>query len=815
MPETPAICPRCADSAWDRGESLGTFFSKLIDGSDFPARWNCGTWTLPVGCLHIVSDFLTFCAYFAIPLMIAFYLIRRRDGIPFPKVAALFAAFIMLCGAGHLIEVLIFWWPVYRLAGLVKLATATVSVITAIVLYRLLPAALELPAMSRVNAQLREEVVQRTAAERAATVADAYTRAILNNTTTVSIIATDPSGVITLFNRGAEQLLGFTADEAVGKLQAEQFHDRAELAERCQAAALPIPTEVSRLTALVVLTAPRSGVERDWTYITRTGERRLVTLTTSRLTDDDGVSLGYLSVAADVTQQRAREHELRKLAIVASKTINAVVIADRHRRVEWVNDSFTKMTGYHLDEVRGRTPGHFLQGPDTNRKTVEAIRAALDAGHVYQGEIFNYDKSGRGYWQALTITPVASPTGEPEGFISVQTDITEIRTALSAADEANRAKSEFLANMSHEIRTPMTAIIGFSEVLTDEIEDPESRGMIESIHRNGLHLLAVINDILDLSKIEAGHVNLRLEQVPVAQTVQDVVDALSIRAVAKSLKLCMQLDANAPDLFRTDVTRFRQILVNLIGNALKFTEAGGVTVYVREMQYTAADRRLAVDVIDTGIGIPLEKQANLFRPFQQVDGTLTRQHGGTGLGLAISRRLAESFGGAIELQSAPGRGSCFTFISGPLDVEEALPAPHGPTTGDKQSTIQGLRIALISSGSDCRKAAEWILRRAGAELTSIVPLFANPHGQPAPSTFDVVLVDLSSDREDCLELAEVLSAASPSAVVVALTPPGIRFDGPAVSPSRFDAELAWPITAARLLPLVSPRVSGKSLAEVP
>lgn len=664
-------CSECATAPWERSESLPTFFSRLTDTSDFPARWYCGTWSGPLGWLHIVADLLIFAAYFAIPTLIAFYMWRRRDNIPFPMVGGLFAAFILLCGTGHLMDALIFWWPAYRLSGLLKLATALVSVTTVAVLVKLLPAALELPGIARMNEQLLREAEQRTVAERTAALEKSNKLAILEGTSSIAIIATDADGLVTMYNHGAERLLGYGAEDVIGRRSVVDFHDAAEL-QAILSGQSAVPSESDDTTQALLRLAEQEHIStRDWTYITSTGERRTVRLTASRLRYEDNTTNGYLFVATDVTAQRAQEHELRKLAIVARKTINAVVIADRNRRVVWVNDSFTRMTGYTMDEVRGRTPGHFLQGPETNRKTVDAMRAALDAGEVFQGEIFNYAKSGEGYWQALTITPVHSPSGEPEGFISVQTDITETRRALDRAAEANRVKSQFLANMSHEIRTPLTAIIGFSELLQSEVTEPEQADMAETIHRNGEQLLDIINDILDLSKIEAGQLRITEEPTEPVQIVSDVVQVLSIRAQARDLSLTLDVAPDVPETVQTDGGRFRQIAMNLIGNAIKFTDVGGVTVRLQRHRLSRCEFRLVLHVIDTGIGIPSDLQHRLFQPFQQLDGSATRRHGGTGLGLSISRQLAEALGGSIQFESTPGKGSRFSFISRVFTVSES------------------------------------------------------------------------------------------------------------------------------------------------
>ncbi|MCC7082434.1 MAG: response regulator [Burkholderiales bacterium] len=413
-----------------------------------------------------------------------------------------------------------------------------------------------------------------------------------------------------------------------------------------------------------------------------------------------------VGVITDLTERRRVEMALReseaqanRLALVASRTQNAVIITDARGRIEWVNEGFTRLTGYELGEVTGRVPGRMLQNEETDPQTVAHIAACMGRGEPFQVEIVNQSKDGRRYWLAIDAQPICDRSGNLTNFIAIESDISErkkveeeLRQAKIVAEAASRAKSEFVANMSHEIRTPMNGVLGMTELLLDSDLSERQRRFAQTIRNSGEALLNIINDILDFSKIEAGRMELDCSPFDVRAVVEETAELLAARAHSKGVELACNIASDVPVGVEGDAGRLRQVLTNLIGNAVKFTESGEVVVAVKRIDDPAGSSdscTLELSVTDTGIGMSEEARARLFQPFSQADGTTTRRYGGTGLGLAISRQLVELMGGEIALESEPGKGSRFWFRLA-LRISAALPEDLAVS-----ESLRGLRVLIV------------------------------------------------------------------------------------------------------------------------
>ncbi len=390
------------------------------------------------------------------------------------------------------------------------------------------------------------------------------------------------------------------------------------------------------------------------------------------------------------------------------------------------------------------------------------------------------------------------------------------RLAMHKATEANRAKSEFLANMSHEIRTPLNAILGFADLLLGDSSDldAERREQLQTISSSGKHLLTLINDVLDLSKVEASQSQFTQETTDPNRVLVEVMSLLRVKAVQKGITLDYEWRTPAPEAIVTDEPRLRQILVNLVGNAVKFTELGGVRVVAAIENADSDEPMLRIDVLDTGIGIPADKLEDVFRPFVQADASVTRKFGGTGLGLAICRRIAEAMKGSVTVTSKVGQGSCFTLRlptgnlvgvatnSRPVcDGLQAHTAAAGrETDGAPAATtgLKGMRVLVVEDGETNRRLISLVLRRAGVEVE-----MAN-NGQEGVDAalaceFDAILMDMQMPVMDGYTAASRLRTAGFAGPIIALTAHAMKGDEERCLEAGCSDYLTKPIEAPRLL----------------
>jgi PAS domain S-box-containing protein len=429
---------------------------------------------------------------------------------------------------------------------------------------------------------------------------------------------------------------------------------------------------------------------------------------------------------------------------------DTLVVTDVEGRIQTVNRAAERLLGYSGEELVGQLLGVVLVD-----EAVLPERSAPDRPSQprHREQIYRA-KDGREIPVLFSAAPIQGVEGSVRGFACVAVDITErkqvereLHDAKEAAEAANLAKSQFLANMSHEIRTPMNGVLGMTELLLGtDLTDRQQR-YAQTAHSSAEKLLTVLNDILDLSRIEAGHLTLAPTVFDLETLVQDVVDLLAVSARGKGLGLSRAVDAGVPRSLRGDPVRLRQILVNLAGNAVKFTESGGVSIRVSSVPELPGVHQVRFDVADTGCGITEADLARLFHPFSQVDSTAARKHGGTGLGLAISRQLVELMGGELGVDSTPGRGSTFWF-SVPLEPSAARPTAPAPVPDFEASVgpVSGC-ILLAEDNRVNRELAQEMLEALGNLVVSVED-GAQAVAAWAEKDFDLVLMDCQMPRMD-------------------------------------------------------------------
>jgi len=553
------------------GVSMIELLHWLLSHENFMPHGHCYLWQPGTLWLNVGSDALIAGSYFAIPVAICYFM-RRRLAPRIAWIQLMFAAFILLCGATHVLEIWTVWNPVYRLAGALKLLTGVVSFATLLALIRIMPSALAL----KTPGQLQAEVDARTGELNA-----------LNAQLHAEIAARD----------AAER------QEATSRQRSEAEKQRAEYT----------------LAMLSALQGHQDAL-------------------------------------------RASEARLQKIADAIPATISYWDLGGICRFANRTHSTRLRLTS---EEMLGRTIVE-IYGEEFARDTREHAEAALRGEH----RVFDYSllsASGDRYHTQQEYVPNWEG-GAVVGFYAMATDITDRRraeeqleAAKEAAEAASIAKTEFLANMSHEIRTPLNGVVGMTGLLLKTDLDLEQREFAEIARSSGNGLLALINDILDLSKIEAGGLELEHVEFDLRGVVDEAVDAVALTATEKHLELIIDVDLGCSNLFYGDPLRLRQILLNLLSNAVKFSEKGDVTLDVSQSPAPGGRFMLEFSVRDQGIGLSPEQIGKLFRPFSQADASTTRKHGGTGLGLSICRKLVEAMGGNISVESEPGRGASVRF----------------------------------------------------------------------------------------------------------------------------------------------------------
>lgn len=560
-------------------------------------------------------------------------------------------------------------------------------------------------------------------------------------------IIRDKDANVIWMNEAAERILGYTLSEmkgkAFGNVLIGEETDTAVHMTAVEKVKNKQPYEVE-------LKVYRKDHKPIWAFFTN-----------SPLLNELGDVDRQITVVVDVSDRKKAEEEAKMLSLVASNTTSGVVINDANGKVEWINNAFEKITGYSLQDVKGKHLGDTLKGELTDVSIIERSRELSRNKQSFEVDLLAYRKDGEPLWISVINSVILTSDGEVDKYIEVIIDITakkkvevELIAAKEKAVQLSRAKDMFISVMSHEIRTPLNAVIGMATLLSEDTADDSQKENLSILKFSADNLMSLINDLLDFTKIETGNVTLEKANVDLRKVVNGVANSLQFKANEKNIYIKQNIAAKVPQFIIGDSARLIQILLNLVSNAVKFTHTGGVNIDIEVLEENDKSVRMRFAVSDTGIGIASDKLNTIFESFKQAEEDTTRKYGGTGLGLAISKRLVELHDSRIHVDSALGKGSTFWFT---LTFNKAN---TNTISDNKMEMGLNLNVLVVDDNQINRILVNKVLQRWGTKVD-----FAE-NGQQAidkvesNKNYDVVLMDVHMPIMGGLEATEKLRAKS-------------------------------------------------------
>lgn len=579
---------------------------------------------------------------------------------------------------------------------------------------------------------------------------------VLNAASEVSVIATDVSGIITVFNKGAEKLLGYTAEEMVGKSTSAKIHLEEEILLRSQELSGKYRTTVEGLRSLVYK-AEREGSEiSEWTYRKKDGTLFPVSLVVTTIRDVHNAIIGYLGVASDLSAQKKAEEELfmQRARLLAFVEHAPAAVAMFDKDIKYLAISHRWLEEYRLvgQDIIGKSHYEVFPGIDDSWKEIHQ-RSLNGAVVTKEEETWRPPGWTQDQYLKWEVRPWYQFDGSVGGIMIFTQDITEmairreeLKQAKIQSEQASIAKSEFLANMSHEIRTPLNGVIGFTDlVLKTKMTDTQKQ-YLGIVNQSANALLSIINDILDFSKIEAGKLELDVDKGDIYEIVSQSADIISFPVQSKGLEMLLNIPSDLPRFVWVDEIRLKQVLINLLSNAAKFTENGEIELKIEILKYKPVESEHIMcrfSVRDTGIGIREDKQNKIFEAFLQEDGSTTKKYGGTGLGLTISNKLLGMMGSRLRLKSIPGVGSTFFFD---------LAMRSEPGEAIEWENLDSIkRVLIVDDNDNNRVILAEMLRLLKIESDQASNGFDALNILAKGETFDAVLMDYHMPYQDGLE----------------------------------------------------------------
>ena len=536
------------------------------------------------------------------------------------------------------------------------------------------------------------------------------------NSANFSSIATDAKGVIQIFNVGAERMLGYAAAEVMNKITPADISDPQELITRAETLSAELSTPITPGFEALVFKASREIEDiYELTYIRKDGSRFPAVVSVTALRDARNAIIGYLLIGTDNTarklveeeqkksDQRLRDQQFYTRSLIESN-IDALMTTDPSGIITDVNKQMEALTGCTRDELIGAPFKDYFTDPD---RAEAGIKRVLREKSVTDYELTARARDGKQTVVSYNATTFYDRSRTLQGVFAAARDVTErkrveaeLQLAKADAESASRTKSDFLASMSHEIRTPMNSIMGIADLLAKTELTAEQEKYVEIFRRAGDNLLNLINDILDLSKVEASQLELERTGFSLSDHLEKVIEMVAARAQEKGLALVCEIAPDVGTDLIGDPTRLQQVLLNLLGNAIKFTASGQVSLRVTTHGDAAMPTALRFTVADSGIGIADDKLDRIFERFTQADSSTTRRFGGSGLGLTISRRLVELMGGRIWVESVVDEGSVFAFAAPFETWAEADRSVSAPVGAEPEPPLPALRILLAEDSPD-------------------------------------------------------------------------------------------------------------------